>query len=215
MVTEEENEEEGWMADGTSGWGGGNSLSSKSRDSVNHARGIVNIGTLNIEMGHRQDLQGWRKGILNFLSFLFSLSLSVFRKYINSIWNSKTPFSVSFSSRDTSISFVLNRSRGIGISRCSYGEEGWGKGSHKYNLDSSDHMPLESRPFFFPGRRFMAGFPYCSVSKYQDREVFGCILKSGKSVDPWKLVGEDYFNEKVKNLSSNSRLSNFIRSIFI
>lgn len=45
-------------------------------------------------------------------------------------------------------------------------------------------MPLESRPFFFPGRRFMAGFPYCSVSKYQDREVFGCILKSGKSVDP-------------------------------
>lgn len=56
--------------------GGGNSLSSKSRDSVNHARGIVNIGTLNIETGYRQDLQGWRKGILNFLSFLFSLSLS-------------------------------------------------------------------------------------------------------------------------------------------
>ena len=71
------------MADGTRGWG--NSLSSKSRDSVNHARGIVKIGTLNIETGYRQDLQGWRKGILNFLSFLFSLSLSLSGKYINSI----------------------------------------------------------------------------------------------------------------------------------
>lgn len=75
-----EEEEEG----GNGRWdkGMGNSLSSKSRDSVNHARGIVNIGTLNIETG--QDLQGWRKGILNFLSFLFSLSLS-FASYINSI----------------------------------------------------------------------------------------------------------------------------------
>lgn len=62
--------------------------------------------------------------------------------------------SVSFSSRDdTSISFVLNRSRGIGISRCSYRGEGLGERGHKYNLDSSDHMPLESRPFFFPGRK--------------------------------------------------------------
>ena len=58
-------------------------------------------------------------------------------------------------------------------------------GSHKYNLDSSDHMPLESRPFFFPARRFMAGFPYCSVSKYQGEKCLDVYIEKWKKC--WSL----------------------------
>ena len=168
------------MADGTRGWG--NSLSSKSRDSVNHARGIVNIGTLNIETGYRQDLQGWRKGILNFLSFLFSLSLSLSLESILTRYETRRfrfPFLFHreihryrlylIDRAESEFHDVLRRRRRLRVG-----------GSHKYNLDSSDHMPLESRPFFFPARRFMAGFPYCSVSKYQGEKCLDVYIEKWK-----------------------------------
>lgn len=97
-------------ADGTSG--GGGIHYHRSRETVNHARGIVNIGTLNIETwapGRFTRERRSRKGILNFpLGSILSPDvkpepLGFLAAFLS---HCATPIP----------SLVLNRSRGIGIS---------------------------------------------------------------------------------------------------
>lgn len=84
------------------------------------------------------------------------------------------------------------------------GEEGWGWGG-VINITWIRAIICHWNPVHFssPLEDLWPGFHIVLFLSIRERSVWMYILKSGKSVDPWKLVGGDYFG---KNLRSNSRL---------
>ena len=102
----------GWGKGETSRWneqGLGGIHYHRSRETVNHARGIVNIGTLNIETGPRR----FTRETLEKRDIKLSLGSILSRRETRTL-----RFPAAFLSPlcVTPISLVLNRSRGIGIS---------------------------------------------------------------------------------------------------